>query len=279
MPWEFTDDVELYAARTWDLLAARPAENTVALTVIGNLRAGRRWSSEPVVLGWYDDGGVSGAVSLTPPYELLLAVVPDRTVGELAAELRARRVRVPGVNGDVATADRFVREWTAGTGAGAVNAMPQRLYVLAELRPPATPGGRPRRAEAQELDVGVRWFSAFQREVGAHAVDVEPTVQEWIEEGRLWLWEDDSHEVVSLAGRQRTAGGVARVGPVYTPHEQRRRGFAAAVTAACSGDALRRGAEHVVLFTDLANPTSNAIYQQIGFRPVRDRTVIRFAAR
>lgn len=279
MPWEFTDDVERYAARTWDLLAARPAENTVALTVIGNLRAGRRWSSEPVVLGWYDDGRVSGAVSLTPPYELLLAVVPDETVGELAAELRVRGVRVPGVNGDVAPADRFARAWTAGTGAAAVTAMRQRLYVLAELNPPVSPAGRPRRAEVQDLDVAVREFSAFQSEVGAHAVDVVPTVREWIEDGRLWLWEDDHHEVVSLAGRQPTAGGVARVGLVYTPPGQRRRGFAAAVTAACSGDALRHGAEHVVLLTDLANPTSNAIYQQIGFRPVRDRTVVRFTGR
>ncbi|HZA18637.1 MAG TPA: hypothetical protein VE645_17425 [Pseudonocardiaceae bacterium] len=33
-PWEITDDVEVYAERVWPLLAARPAENTIALTVI-----------------------------------------------------------------------------------------------------------------------------------------------------------------------------------------------------------------------------------------------------
>ena len=36
------------------------------------------------------------------------------------------------------------------------------------------------------------------------------------------------------------------------------------------------GAQHVVLFTDLANPVSNAIYQRIGFQPVRDSTLIDF---
>lgn len=80
-----------------------------------------------------------------------------------------------------------------------------------------------------------------------------------------------------MAGRNRAAAGVARVGPVYTPPEQRRQGYGAAVTAACTSDALDRGASDVVLFTDLANPTSNAIYQQIGYRPLCDHLVITFA--
>lgn len=78
-----------------------------------------------------------------------------------------------------------------------------------------------------------------------------------------------------MAGRNQAAG-VARVGPVYTPTDHRRLGYGAAVTAACTRDALDRGVDAVVLFTDLANPTSNAIHQQIGYRPVRDQSVIRF---
>jgi hypothetical protein len=71
--WRFTDEVRVYADRVWDLLTARPAANTVALTVIEHARAGGRWSSVPMLFGWYDTGArVAGAVSLTPPYELLL---------------------------------------------------------------------------------------------------------------------------------------------------------------------------------------------------------------
>jgi predicted GNAT family acetyltransferase len=66
------------------------------------------------------------------------------------------------------------------------------------------------------------------------------------------------------------AAGVARVGPVYTPPAHRRRGHGSAVTAAATTAAIAGGAEDVVLYTDLANATSNAIYQAIGYRPDHD---------
>jgi predicted GNAT family acetyltransferase len=66
------------------------------------------------------------------------------------------------------------------------------------------------------------------------------------------------------------------VAPVYTPPEHRRRGYGAAVTAACAADALARDADHVVLFTDRTNATSNSVYQRIGFERIAERDVIRF---
>lgn len=91
MPWHFSDEVEAYAERAWDLLAAHPAQNTVALTVIENVRAGHRWSPKPMLFGWYDTDRVTGAVSMTPPYGLLLAAVPDHAVDELVAALPPMR--------------------------------------------------------------------------------------------------------------------------------------------------------------------------------------------
>lgn len=277
MPWDLTDDVEVYAERVWDLLAASPAENTIALTVIQKVRAGFRWSAEPMLFGWCDAGQVSGAVSMTPPYELLLAAVPDGALDELVAALRTQIVGVPGVNGETATVDRFAAAWIAGSPLRATTTVRLRLYALRTLLPPTQPpAGRPRRACVGDVDTAAAWFTAFQTEAGVHAADVEPDVRDRIENGLLWLWEDSAGTVVSLAGRNRAAAGVARVGPVYTPPRHRRHGYGAAVTAACTSDALHRGADHVVLFTDLANPTSNTIYQHIGYRPVRDHKVVHF---
>ena len=98
--------------------------------------------------------------------------------------------------------------------------------------------------------------------------------------GRLRLWEVDgearSREAVSMAGSTRPSSGMVRVDAVYTPPRRRRHGYAAAVTAAVTRAALDAGASDVVLFTDLANPTSNAVYTRLGYRPVEDRTLLLF---
>ena len=71
---------------------------------------------------------------------------------------------------------------------------------------------------------------------------------------------------------------MVRVLAVYTPPEHRGRGYGGAVTAAVTQAALDAGADDVVLFTDLANPTSNALYQRLGYRPIEDRAVVEFTS-
>jgi len=135
---------------------------------------------------------------------------------------------------------------------------------------------RHRQASAADVAVATEWVQAFQVEAGMHPVGSESLVRDRIADDRLWRWEDDDGTLVSLAARQRTVAGVSRIGPVYPPPACRRHGFGAAVTWACTADALAHDAKHVVLFTDLASPTSNAIYQEIGYRPIADREVVRF---
>jgi predicted GNAT family acetyltransferase len=230
------------------------------------------------VFGWFEAGGeVRGAVSLTPPYDLLLAAVPADTLAELVDVLRAEHVAVPGVNGTGAMVDAFAEAWTAGAPLRADVAMEMCLYRLGELQPPASPPpGRARAAVDDEFETLVRWMAAFQAEAGMPATATESMVRERLDDDRMWLWEDESGHAVAIASRTATVAGVARIAPVYTPPEHRRRGYGAAVTAACTADGLERGAEHVVLYTDLANPTSNSIYRQIGFRPIGDHRVVRF---
>lgn len=279
--WHLTGDVEVYAARAGDLLAAYPADNTVALTVVDGVRAGRYAGAE-MLFGWLDpgDGGaVTGAVSLTPPFGLLLAVLPPNSVAGLVGVLRANGTQLPDVFGELEAAEAFAAAWTAGTPLTAVTSVRQRLYTLGTLAPPDPgPPGRARRAEATDQETAVTWWEAAQAEMGSHQVRADALVASRIEAGLIWLWEGPDGVSVSLAGRNAAAAGVSRVGPVYTPPEHRRRGYGAAVTAAVTAAALREDAEQAVLFTDLANPTSNAIYQQIGYRPVSDRVLVRFDA-
>jgi hypothetical protein len=87
--------------------------------------------------------------------------------------------------------------------------------------------------------------------------------------GEIYLWEESSRPVSLAAHGRQTPHGVV-IGPVYTPPDQRGHGYATALVADLSAALLARGFQFCALFTDLANPTSNSIYQKVGYRPVGD---------
>jgi RimJ/RimL family protein N-acetyltransferase len=272
--WRFSEDVEPYAEAVLPLLRQDPAARTVALTVIDALRAGHRFSDEPMLFGWLEeDGEARGAISHNPPYDLLLSVVPD--AAELASALREAGAAVPGVNGEVETVEAFAAAWIDGTALEAKKWLEMRLFELGTLAPPdPPPPGAARTATTADLELAMRWFDAFTDELGLPARMEEPRVRALIDDGLLWLWEDG--EPAALAFRTTAAEGVARVTCVYTPPERRGRRYGGAITAATCADALARDAERVVLFTDADNPAPNVVYERIGFRPVADHRVVRF---
>jgi RimJ/RimL family protein N-acetyltransferase len=154
----------------------------------------------------------------------------------------------------------------------------ERLYRLAKLHKPNNVAGAARRAEDADVHLAADWLAAFARE--AHG-GVRPTfdpreqVAAAVREQRLWLWTDTAGLPVAMAARQPPAAGVVRIGPVYTPPEQRAHGYGSAVTAQVARTILDDAAV-AVLYADRANKTSNRIYQAIGFRPVSDRLSVRF---
>src|SRR3954454_13319505 len=223
-----------------------------------------------MVFGWLEDG--RGAVSRTPPYDLLLSVVPD--VDELAAALRDRDIDVPGVNGEVETVERFIATW----GGEHHVKMRMRRFELGRLSPPyPPPPGAARLAAAGDLALANRWFDAFTEELSLPGRAGHRTEMS-IDEGMLMLWEAGG-EPVSTALRTPAVGGVSRVVCVYTPPEHRGRRYGGAITAACAADALSRDAARVVLFTDADNPAPNKVYERIGFRPVAGHPAGRFRPR
>ena len=276
MPWQFSEDVEAYAERVLPLLSARPEAYTIGLSVIATLRAGHPFSGAPPLFGWLEEGGeVRGAISQTPPFDLLLSVVPD--AADLAAALRERGSPVSGANGESDLVDRFAAAWTAGSDLEARTWLQLRQFALGALEPPdPPPAGRARPAAHDDFELTQAWFDAFSEELELPDRMQESHVRQQIDERMLWLWDDAAGETAALALRTPAATGVARVNCVYTPPERRGHGYAGAVTAACCADALARDAERVVLFTDLDNPAPNKVYQRIGFHPIADHRVVKF---
>ena len=137
----------------------------------------------------------------------------------------------------------------------------------------------PGAAGAGDRDLLVDWHAAFGTRDPAAAEDpASAWSDDRLSHGGLMLWEADG-EAGRDGGLQPQVAGVGRVGDVYTPPERRQRGYGGAITAAVSQQALDAGAAEVVLYTDLANPTSNALYQRLGYQPVGDRVAARPAVR
>jgi predicted GNAT family acetyltransferase len=167
----------------------------------------------------------------------------------------------------------FAAALAARMGTRVVNGRRSRLFVLGELVEPQGVRGRARRAGEAEVELLGRWREAFAVDVHDGPIEAAAAQEEVRRALRLggaeivW-WADELP--VSLASARPVISGMSRIGPVYTPPAHRGHGYAAAATAAASRAAIDAGAECVVLFTDVANPTTNALYPRIGYRPVCD---------
>jgi predicted GNAT family acetyltransferase len=281
MAWQITGDLDIFLAAAGGFLRAHAAQHTIMLGAAEALRARglAAFGAEAPLFGWLagPDGTTGAAFLHTPPYPVVLTEMPDAAAAELAAELAGRGHRAPGVNATTGPGAAFAAAWQRHTGQAAHTGMRMRLYALDRLVPPdPLPPGRARAASAADRDLLLAWFDAFHAEAQpAGPPESARMVDDRLSHGGLLLWEDGDRPV-SLAGRTRAAAGQARVGPVYTPPELRGRGFGGAATAAVTQAALDNGAEGVVLFTDLANPTSNTLYQRLGYRPISDWAVLTF---
>lgn len=271
-----TGDIEEYEAAAGDFLRSRPVKNTVLVTVLELLRArgSMAYGDGPPMLGWWSAAGcVAGAFMHTPPYPVLLSVMPGRAVTELAATL-APGGSLPGVTARSQLAEAFATGWRSETGTDFRIWERRRLYRLAAPRPPATRGqARPARPDDRHLLLD--WYDDAENEIRVRPGDHAAAVDDRIAYGGVTLWEVDGAPV-ALAGRTRMVAGMVRIAPVYTPIEHRGHGYAAAVTASVSQAALDAGVKEIVSFTDLANPATNSIYQRIGYQPLDDFLVISF---
>jgi RimJ/RimL family protein N-acetyltransferase len=280
---EFTDDPRQFLATVGPFLATDPVVTTVIATV--TLRLAERGGGDAPYLWWAvardgQDHVVGVAMRTAPfaPHPLYVLSMPDEAAVGLARSLHERGEEVGGVNGALPAA-RLVAEEYARLSGGEVSVHEHtRLFELGDLVLPPAPPGRLRPAVRDEAELCLAWFRDFAQAAAEQAGRIEPhameqfTLEEMlvrIDDGIIWLWEDDSGEVVHLTGANLPANGVTRIGPVYTPRDERGHGYASRAVAEISQQFVDQGVR-CCLFTDQANPVSNHIYEAIGYRPVVD---------
>jgi len=195
---------------------------------------------------------------------------PD-ALSALCDDVQKAGLEIDAILGPDPTVERFAGAIAAARGTSTQHHMRQRIHELTAVESLSRlPRGRLRQARVEDSALVAEWLTTFQVEIGEPA-PVSRTVAYRIGAGELYLWDDDGPR--SMAGWSgKTPNGI-RVNAVYTPRELRGRGYATATVAALSQLLLDQGNRFCCLYTDLANPTSNAIYQRIGYRAVSDASV------
>lgn len=274
----FTCTADPAEAKTWfaGLIASQPALMSVVASVADACIAdperyqGPRWWA-----GRDTAGRVVAAFMHTPPYPLHAAVATPAQAVSLAERLDAEGDRLSGIGGLREPVEAFRDAWARLRGSRAQTVMESGAFDL-PVRPtlPFAVSGHYRRATPDDVMLVDRWAQDFVDATSHVAVKV-PSLAGRVADGRVGLWVDGG-QPVSMAYASPANGGVTRISSVWTPSSLRRRGYASGVVAALSADRMDAG-ETCFLFTDLANPTSNKIYQAIGYRRIGDHLTVEFS--
>jgi GNAT superfamily N-acetyltransferase len=223
-----------------------------------------------------EHGSCIGASFRTSPFGLQIGPMPLEAVQLLAASVARDDDTFTWVVGSEGVATTFLRAYGESNSPGAqrhfVRGLKRLVYELGELQVPRVEGSY-RAATLDDLELVVRWSRDFQKFTGAaHAPegrDREFLIAR-LEESSLRLWSVEN-QPVAMAGHAPTvetsSGSITRIGPVFTPEDMRGRRYGSAVTAALCEELVGRGSR-VILYTDADYPTSNRVYQRLGFREI-----------
>lgn len=274
--WCLTEDVDDFLARAGDFLRSRPGPHVMQLTWAERVRArgAAAFGTEAPVFGVLERAGeVHATFYRLPPRGFGLSPLTPEQADSLAARLAALGHSLPSVSADHSTATAFAEAWQRHNGATPkLRDTRLRLYRLGTLTPPEPlPAGRGRVLGEQDLEQVMFWCGEFAKAVGEGvSIDADTWADTRFADKRYTLWETPDGTHVAIAGMNPMIGGQIQVDIVYTPAHLRGRGYAGAVTAEVSRAALAAGARDVVLFADVSNPTSNALYQRLGYRTLTD---------
>ena len=267
------------------LLLLDEARHNLMLGIVGRIVS--EPASYPVFRLWLAEDGddeVVGAASMTPPWPIALARPRhDAAIDALVISASRDDLPVPGVVGAVPEVHDFATRWATTTGASAITRRAEGVYALDRVERVPSAIGAARRATASDRPV----LQPLMVDFVAEALPNDPAVDDGgrgIVDARLlgldaglWIWEVEGRPV-SVAGYGGPTPNGIRIGPVYTPPEFRGQGYATSLVAELSAWLLANGRRFCFLYTDLANPTSNAIYRRIGYRQVCESANIAFEA-
>lgn len=269
----FSDNAGSVLDKAKIFLSSKPVHNNVILALlharVEHFIPGRYWVAM--------DGNAVVGVVFQSPLNLPAIVTPmeSNIVHSVVDAISDAKVKLPGVGGDATTAAHFAGQWAERQKSAVVPFMGQRIYEVDKVEEPIGVEGHLRKAVPRDRKRLVDWVCHFWADTNAvQESKAEDLVDRRLAAGQLWLW--DSAGPVSMAGLTLPVEEVVRVQLVYTPLENRGKGYASACVASLSKQVRDEG-HRCILYTDLGNPISNSIYRRIGYTVVAEGIQYRFA--
>lgn len=265
---------EQFLEQATPLLYRDEATNSLMLGICENIaRLRKTLPSTPLLVRVLQGDRTVTAAVQTSTRNVVLTHARDEELNLLARHMRNIGANFPGVVGPAREAETFATIWSDLAGKKVELAMRQRIYKIEHVRLPDT-AGHLQLAEADDSELIAEWMVAFAEEsLPLHEqkpiAERRPDAARVIENRSAYFWMFDNKPVAMAHISRRTQHG-ASLNAVYTPRHLRKNGFASAVVAHLSQATLDAGKQFCVLYTDLANPTSNKIYQDIGYQEVSD---------
>lgn len=287
MQFKLYTDVHEFYNDTYSVLMQDEAQNIILLgnIIMGNEGKDKTDWRNPV--NWvmatvYDANGIQLTALMTPPHNITLYatdnIINDQAIKCLLDGLT--EYNIPGVTTEKTLAELFAKEYTARKGLTFKTTMDQRIYELTTINPDVKQFGTVRLFEEKDMYFFPYWLEAFNAAVtyGNTKMSIPQDVEAYryrFSSKKLFVLEVEG-KPVSMAGFTREMQTAIGVGFVYTPPYYRGKGYASSCVAQISQIALDKGFTKSVLYTDLLNPTSNSIYQKIGYKAICDSLMLRF---
>jgi uncharacterized protein len=268
-----------FLQKTEGFLLKREAENNLPLGLLYQAADPDSPYKNPVLALIERETETLAALIMTPPHYLIWSAgdIPDDAAAFVLRGLLERNISFPGIVAPKDTAHLIEAEWKKLTGAGSELVMDQRIYILDKVNDLPYAGGTLALASEKDEDLVAGWISGFSRATPENTLSIEEgrkKARQFIAERSVYLWLADGRPVSMAKKARPTKNGVV-VNLVYTPDEERKKGYASACVAALSRELLK-SYKFCSLYTDLANPTSNHIYQEIGYKPVADSVMLKW---
>ena len=211
-----------------------------------------------------------------PKRPLVLSAMAGDALALLVADHATQPLLTAAV-GPTVTVQTFAEAWCAATGTSWSTLVDMSIYCVHRVQKPAGVPGSQRTATEDDVPLLQRWLIEFSREALGEELDEDQELQlrRRVRDGAWFIWEVDRQPVSMAVIARRTPNG-AIISGVYTPPSLRRCGYASACVAALSQHFLDEGYRFCALFADRANPTSNSIYQRMGYEPAGESLHVRF---